>query len=560
MSGGGFLGSLYLRAILVASLPAALIAHAAESLPDYVTKPIEWRTADGAPQKPIHVNLLPDGRLFFFDPAFTMTPTPFWIWSDADLPDFVTIAPELPPLAHYFPGVHYDTWHVTDSISCAGHTLAEDGSVMVFGGTRLVGDGPIDFSEDLGMGNLAAIFGFPDALSYSPASNTWSTLPNMIGIGETNYQGPGARWYPTATRLADGRIMVTSGLEVVLPVQLQNRSVEIYDPAANAWQVLSTHGETPLAIYNRDYSHVFQLPGSVDEPFDMLMMGELAQPAFLSTQGPERWRLSNAKRPGSEGLMMPNHGTTTALLPIRLQNEWGYSNGAIVMAGGQHMTSLEHSIDVYDPAADQWMPSIDMGINRHHGSTVLLPDSRVLLIAGHNDFGLNPGYAQYLDPADGFSLTSGSVEIPETRGYHTITALLPDGRVFLGGGADGGSAGTEKPNFRYYYPDYMLKPRPSLLLAQDTFQLGSYFWVLTGEETPIAELVLVALGATTHSYDMNQRLVEMEIVQRADYGEHTLPIGRAPQSAATAPPGNYMLFALDQERVPSVAKIITLTC
>ena len=84
--------------------------------------------------------------------------------------------------------------------------------------------------------------------------------------------------------------------------------------------------------------------------------------------------------------------------------------------------------------------------------------------------------------------------------------------------------------------------------------------MLTGEETPIAELVLVALGATTHSYDMNQRLVEMEIVQRADYGEHTLPIGRAPQSAATAPPGNYMLFALDQERVPSVAKIITLTC
>ncbi len=437
MSDGGFLRSIYLRALLVAPLPAAFIAHAAEPLPDYVTKPIEWRTADGVPQKPIHVNLLPDGRLFFFDPAFTMTPTSFWIWSDADLPDFVTIAPKLPPLAHYFPGVHYDTWYVTDSISCAGHTLAED----------------------------------------------------------------------------------------------------------------------------RDYSHVFQLPGSVDEPFDILMMGELAQPAFLSTQGPERWRLSNAKRPGSEGLMMPNHGTTTALLPIRgCKTSWGYSNGAIVMAGGQHMTSLEHSIDVYDPSADQWMPRIDMGINRHQGSTVLLPDSRVLLIAGHNDFGLNPGYAQYLDPADGFSLTSGSVEIPETRGYHTITALLPDGRVFLGGGADGGSAGTEKPNFRYYYPDYMLKPRPSLLLAQNTFQLGSYFWVLTGEETPIAELVLVALGATTHSYDMNQRLVEMEIVQRADYGEHTLPIGRAPQSAATAPPGNYMLFALDQERVPSVAKIITLTC
>lgn len=42
----------------------------------------------------------------------------------------------------------------------------------------------------------------------------------MIGPGQANFTGPGARWYPTATRLADGRIMVTSGLEMVAPAQI----------------------------------------------------------------------------------------------------------------------------------------------------------------------------------------------------------------------------------------------------------------------------------------------------------------------------------------------------
>ena len=105
----------------------------------------------------------------------------------------------------------------------------------------------------------------------------------------------------------------------------------------------------------------------------------------------------------------------------------------------------------------------------------------------------------------------------------------------------------------------MLKPRPSLLLAQATFSLGEYFWALTGGKTPISEMVLVALGSMTHSYDMNQRLVEVEIAYSGDYGEDTLLIGRAPQSAAVAPPGHYMLFALDGGRVPSVGQIISLT-
>lgn len=559
----GYFGSGVLATLIVVAAAFQSVG-AADPLPDYLTKPIEWQTADGALQRPIHASLLPDGRLHLFDPAFAMTPTPFWLWRDEDLPDAVTVAINPPPLAHWFPGVQYGQWHVTDTISCAGHTFAEDGSLVVVGGTRMVSDGPPpwldpDNAESLGLDAFAAVFGIPHASAFSPMSDSWSALPDMIGLGQAAIGGAGTRWYPTATRLADGRILVTSGLELVMPAQLQNRSAEVYDTATGTWQVLSEHQDTPLAVYNRDYSHVFQLPASIDGSFDVIMMGEAGQPVLMSTDGAERWRVSSRLRPGAEGLQAANTGTSTALLPIRLNEDGGYSNGAIVMAGGQHETSLEHSIDIYDPVADEWLPSIDMGIRRHHASTVLLPDSRVLLIAGHNDFGANPGYAQYLDPLNDFSLTPGSVQMPETRGYHTTSVLLPDGRVFLGGGNDGGLPGTEKPNFRYYYPDYMLKERPWLLLAQPSFKLGDYFWMLTGGKTLISEIVLVALGSMTHSYDMNQRVIQLPLVYSGDYGEHSLQIGRAPVDAAVAPPGHYMLFALNGARVPSVAKIVTLT-
>jgi len=529
-------------------------ALAAEPLPDYITKQIGWEAQDGSPQSPIHVTLLPDSRLFFFEAPFTMTPTPFWQWRNEDLPDKVTVTINRPPLPLWFPGVQFGPWTVIDTITCAGHTLAEDGSLMVVGGMRLVSDKPVTQ-----FGDYAAVFGLSIALSFNPASQSWSTLAPMIGSGQTDLAGPGVRWYPTATRLANGKTMVTGGVELVLPVVLQNRSVEVYDPTAGGWTLLSGHQDTPPAIYNRDYSHVFQLPARVAGSFDILMLGEFGQPVLMSTDGPQRWRVSTQLRPGAQAGESSNYGTSSALLPIRLEQNWGYSNGAIVMAGGQHGTAHEHSIDVYDPVQDRWLARIDMGIGRHHPSTVLLPDSRVLILAGHNDSGSNPGYAQYLDPANGFSLTRGAVEIPETRGYHTITVLLPDGRVFLGSGSDDGKPGSEKPNFRYYYPDYMGKSRPGLLAAQETLQVGQYFWSVTAGKTHIAELVLVSLGSMTHSYDMNQRLVQVPIAWRGDLGEHSYQIGQAPASAEQAPPGHYMLFALDENRVPSVAKVVRLT-
>ena len=69
-----------------------------------------------------------------------------------------------------------------------------------------------------------------------------------------------------------------------------------------------------------------------------------------------------------------------------------------------------------------------------------------------------------------------------------------------------------------------------------------------GTPDAIAKAVLLKLGATTHATDADQRSLSL-----------TSPRGRrhqftTPSSANAAPPGYYMLFLLNGQGVPSVAR------
>ena len=59
---------------------------------------------------------------------------------------------------------------------------------------------------------------------YNPATNTWTSTAAMHYL----------RWYPTATKLPDGRILATSGTASSVMQQIP----EIYDPATNTWTAL----------------------------------------------------------------------------------------------------------------------------------------------------------------------------------------------------------------------------------------------------------------------------------------------------------------------------------
>src|SRR5207237_1229339 len=98
-------------------------------------------------------------------------------------------------------------------------------------------------------------------------------------------------------------------------------------------------------------------------------------------------------------------------------------------------------------------------------------------------------------PRNNFALTRGTDFMPEVRGYHTVTVLLPDGRVLIGSGNKDGNEGIERQDFRYYYPDYMFKARPVMVSAPSALKVGGTAQVMVPKGTAVLEAALVALGS-----------------------------------------------------------------
>jgi hypothetical protein len=538
---------------LALAVPTAAAAQVPSSAPvakevDEWSHRITWRTEAGWYAAPAHATLLPDGRILFLGYERPV-PSPSWTGATAQLVWTMTPTPVGQPLpgetlvtAEEVPydaqGAVFGSLLVNDDLFCSGHTLLADGSFFSVGGSR-------------GVWNLESSEFFLVGMSYSLGFDgvSWTRVPaDMKGVATL---GEAHRWYPTATRLPDGRILAIGGDELVLPAVLKNLSVEAYDPALGDWTVLSPFGATPDEIWNPDYTHALALPTKLG-PFDVMMFGMAGLPVLFSTSG--GWLVQPHPRPGSAGGELPNHGASTALLSVRVNDgEWGYSNGSALVAGGTHLTSHQSSVDVYDPVAGVWTHR--KMSPRHHPSTVLLPDGRVLLVAGHaKQAPESTEYATYVDPARDFAVSSGRTSAGIVRGYHTVSLLLPDGRVLVGGGQSTSTGEkAEKTHFQYYYPSYFFRPRPVITAAPSVLDYGLPF-LLTTTVQPPAELVLVGLGSMTHSFDMNQRHVQLEILGTSA----GTAMASAPPDPMVAPPGYYMLFALDGRRTPSAARMVLL--
>ncbi|MFG0318958.1 MAG: galactose oxidase-like domain-containing protein [Planctomycetota bacterium JB042] len=537
---------------LVAAGAWAAVALAAEN--DAWSEVVTWRTADGSYASAVHATLMPDGSVvcvgFKRDAAdaaaateqqravFRHEPTPL----GAPLPAERVVSEFAPPLDA--DPLLVPPYLVLDDLFCSGQTLLADGSLLHVGGTRAILS--LETEE-------VSVLGLPYAARFDGVA--WSREPNdMITPGPF---GEPARWYPTVTRLADGRALVTGGYDVVAPVASFNRSTEIFDPETGTWETHSPSGVPPEEIVNADYTHAVVLPESAPF-FDVLLFGHAGSPVLMSLDGAFKWLSSGTPRPGTLAGELPNLGASTALLPLRVdEGEWGYANGAVLIAGGGDPVAHQPFADVYDPIAAAWLSRVDTGVRRHHPSTVVLPDGRVLIVAGHDKQG-GDGVrrATFIDPRRGFAVTHGAAESAEVRGYHAVSLLLPDGRVLVGGGRDAVTEeSAEKVTFRYYSPPYVFRERPRVTKHPKNLQRNVLALVESKGARPV-EAVLVALGSMTHSFDTNQRAVEVPIVSSLPTADGWISALAPPADAGVLPAGHYMLFLVDRDRTPSRAPIV----
>ena len=202
---------------------------------------------------------------------------------------------------------------------------------------------------------------------------------------------------------------------------------------------------------------------------------------------------------------------------------------------------------------------------RQHNLTVLA-DGTVLATGGISsgaalvdmDNGVYP--AELWNPATGQWRTLAAMQV--TRQYHSTALLLPDARVLSSGGGVCGtcdSVGYLAKNAEVFSPPYLFKddgsgelaPRPEITSAPDEMTYNAPFSVSTPNADSIRKVALVRLGAVTHSVNMDQRYVPLPFTADGDTVDVT-----APANANLAPPGVYMLFVIDADGVPSVARTV----
>jgi hypothetical protein len=159
--------------------------------------------------------------------------------------------------------------------------------------------------------------------------------------------------------------------------------------------------------------------------------------------------------------------------------------------------------------------------------------------------------AQIFDPKTSTWTKVASPTVP--RLYHSSALLLPDGRVAtFGGNPDDGF----EMRIEIFTPGYLQKntPRPTISSAPTEITYKGTYALHTTQAAAIKSAVLVRPMAVTHSTDPAQRLVDLPFTATASGVSVSVT-----NSKNIAPPGWYMLFVVDGNGVPSVAKWVHLS-
>jgi hypothetical protein len=422
-------------------------------------------------------------------------------------------------LLFYQDGASPTVWNYTNNIFtntatstnlfCSGHAALPDGRILVVGG----------------YGGSSSKFGIPDAEIFDPAMNTWTTIPKMAY----------SRWYPTATTLSDGRILVTAGWQTT---NNTNAGIpEIYNPVANTWTQL-TNANNPFETYPFLFTladgRVIHVGGS-----------EYATNTDILDINAQTWTVVDSR--------MADGGSAAIYLPGKIMKA-GSATDSQGIGPSSNTTFVLDTTQSY-PA---WRQTPSMAYPRSFLNLTTLPDGSVLATGGETDKDggniSNAVYAAELwSPQTETWTTMASMHTP--REYHSTALLLPDGRVVQSGmGADFGKVPDQK-SAEFYSPPYLFKGvRPTISQAPATVRYGTNFFVGTPDGTNIKSAVLIRTGAVTHSFDENARYVPVTFQQTT--GGLTLI---APANAYLAPPGYYMLFLVNNNGVPSVGPFVQLT-
>lgn len=523
-----------------------------------------WETAPfGSGVVGVHSALLPNNHVLFFtykvQSECIKHPVPFGASSVLNV-----------NTGHRSTPAYYGRQAQMENLFCAGHAFLEDGSLMVAGGEREDG-----VKRPAGSEAVRAIHIF------SPEDGTCRHDSDCAH----------GRWYCSCVTLPDGRVLIVGGSVQVTYKGVSNTTFEIYDPASNSVSPETLIPDAAFAGWS-SFPFLFVLPGNKV----LVHFGTTTRFLDLETNQFLDLALEAAPRPGRQGRTYGVQGSAV-MLPLQPSSSPPYRPRVMMIGGGGRGSTAEpHSpaadtpatttCEILDlgsrwreddvrpdreifwrgpkwrlPAPLRWKLVAPMAHPRIMPDAVLLPDGKVLVCNGSSQgkegSAKDPVYdAEIYDPEADSWTEMCHASVP--RLYHATALLLADGSV-LTAGTD--CAWNPSPynqselRVEIFRPPYFFAgPRPHIGEVPDRVSWGNEIKVASDDAAQIESAAMIRCGSVTHSFNPDQRYVGLPILGRDD-GNVRLGV---PSDRTVAPPGPYLVFLLNADRIPSLGRYMLL--
>jgi YVTN family beta-propeller protein len=446
------------------------------------------------PLIPIHVSMLADGRLLSFGTDGDGKQTGSFIYDVWDPQGGLS-------------GGHMVLANSTGTdLFCSSLVLLSSGAgVFIAGGDNWSGTGTTNTAN-----NNANFF---DAQS--------NTLTRGINMNRP-------RWYSSSTTLLNGEVYIQGGAGGTDFAEVRGTD--------GSFRLLST---APTDTLQSPFPRNFVAPNGHIFGFDAA--GRMYEVDASGTGSITLLGSLDAANTGTDS-------SAAMFRPGRILQMGGSSNGAVVI----------------DIRSGSPVVSSTQNMNKHRrlGTATVLANGAVLSTGGSRVW--NVPDADMANSAEIWNPDTGvwtpGAEAVKARMYHSTAILLPDASVLVAGG---GSPGPQiNLNAELYLPPYLfnssgkLAERPVITQAPTVMDVGKTYRVQTQTPStrPTTRVVLVRTGSVTHGWNMDQRFLELAF----NTGGNGAVMIQAPSHAADSPPGMYMLFVLDSQGVPSVAKLVRI--
>ncbi|KAH7304236.1 hypothetical protein B0I35DRAFT_484531 [Stachybotrys elegans] len=417
---------------------------------------------------------------------------------------------------------------------CPGISSLEDGRILITGGSDAE----------------AVTF-------YDPKTNAFKRGPNMQV----------ARGYQTSATLSNGKVFTIGG---AYSGPRQGKNGEVFDPKTNKWTMLPGADVKPMLTVDHE--------GIWREDNHAWLFGWKDGSVFQA--GPSKdqhWY--NTKDKGAV-VKAGTRDNAAAMCGVFVM--YDAVAGKILSAGGApdytnsqankraHVTTIG---DAYKPSKVERVA--DMTFPRGFSNAVVLPDGTVLVTGGQRKALVFTNTDAILVPELFNPQTKKWTQLAPhavPRNYHSVSILLPDATVLIGGGGlcyvatiGGSTAKCDKSadhaDAEILQPPYLFNAdgtkarRPTISgLAQQSVRAGGELKFNVKDISGTAKLSLVRIGSVTHSVNSDQRRVPLNDFKK----NGDVYTAKLPKDTGILLPGYYYLFAISPQGVPSLAQTVQI--